>query len=145
MKTAGNGFYALMISLLATAVIVVYIVSIYDRGLALGLGFAFFVVVALFLQQFISSEQLKTLLGNFVNYENAKTTVKEKEAAIQSEGMRAMRQLAQTNNTLAVLDAQQIAKHANNIAGLLADAEREKIKGQLMGFGGGADDEEFTL
>lgn len=146
MKNTSSWFYVLMISMLFVAVTVVYIVSIYDRGLALGLGFAFFVVVSLFLQQFISGEAIKNFMANFVSYEHSQADVKGKELTIQIEAMKMARSAAQTNNTLAIMDAKQIQTHANKIAGLLTEAEVQKIRAQMMGVGGDEEDaSDFTL
>lgn len=140
-----NTFYTLIIVLLLVVFLVVsgglFFMSQKDPGLALGLGMLFFVVVSLFLQQFISNNTIKSLFSSMVSYENSQADVEAKRASIQIETMKMARGAAQTNNTLAIMDAKQIQTHANKLAGLLTDAERAKIKAEMMGF---EDDEEDT-
>lgn len=146
-----NTFYTLIIVLLLVVFLVIagalFFMSQKDPGLALGLGLMLFVVVALFLQQFISNNTIKSLFANVVSYENGQADVEGKRAQIQIETMKMAREGARVQNTLTIMDTKQIQTHANKLAGLLTDAEREKIKAQMMGYGGGdeEDSSNFTL
>jgi len=104
-------------------------------GLAFGLGLMIFVVIALFVQQFLTSQFFTGVQRNLVEYDAAQANVEAKRQAVMLENARMVREGARAQLRVDEAQYKQMLVAAQKMAGYLTDAERAKLEAQMGSYG----------
>lgn len=104
-------------------------------GLAFGLGLMIFVVITLFVQQFLTSQFFTGVQRNLVEYDAAQANVEAKRAAISLENAKMVREGARSQWRIDEAQYKQMMVAAQKMAGYLTDAERAKLEAQMGSYG----------
>lgn len=104
-------------------------------GLAFGLGLMIFVVIALFVQQFLTGQFFTNVQRNLVEYDAAQANVEAKRAAIGLENARMVREVSKVQLKVDEQQYKQMVQAAHKMAGFLSDAERAKLEAQMGSYG----------